>query len=126
MHTAHLILKDHPDRENMKYLVHPFVREHIFGISELTSDWTQHYKEEYQYLFPNLNVDYMKTQDGEIDDLFYLRGIQPELSDRFLGKTVHEIEELLKESIIERFPRSGVKPIGTRYGSFLLWNTLDL
>mmetsp|Transcript_13992 Transcript_13992/g.12367 ORF Transcript_13992/g.12367 Transcript_13992/m.12367 type:complete len:170 (-) Transcript_13992:19-528(-) len=108
------MLKDHPNRDNIAYMVHPGVREHIFGISETTENWNKAYEEEYQYYFPNLDISLMKNEDGEIDELYYLKNIQPELKDQFDGKTKSQMEDIIKRSMKNRFPRSGVKPEGTR------------
>ena len=103
--TAHLLLKNHPNKENIKYMIHPGVREHVFGYSEIPTDWGKLYTKEYSHLFPNLDVSLMK-ENGAFNDLFYAQDFQPDLKSKFKGKTATEIEDLIMESVKERFPRS--------------------
>ena len=71
LQTAHLLLKNHPNKENIKYVVHPDLREHLFGVSEMTEDWEEKLVKEYQFYFPNLDTSLMKNEDGTYNELFY-------------------------------------------------------
>lgn len=113
LQTAYYLLKDHPNKEKINYVIHPGVREHLVGVSEMTDKWEEKLVNEYQHYFPNLDTSLMKTKSGTFNELFYLRDIQPELKAQFKGKTKQEIEQLVRASSDERFPRSGEHVEGT-------------
>lgn len=113
MQTAYYLLRNHPNKESMKYVVHPGIREHIFGFSEMTDNWSEKFENQYQCYFPNLDASLMKTPDGEYDELFYLRDIQLEIRKNLDTSSKHELEQMVKKSSIERFPRSGELLEGT-------------
>jgi broad specificity phosphatase PhoE len=103
MQTAHYILKNHPKYQNMKFIIHPWVREHFFGTSESTIWLEDDLK---QFDFPNWDISPCLDKDGKVDELFYIRSMQKELQEEFKGKTKYEINQILKKAMINRFPRS--------------------
>ena len=107
MQTAYYLTKDHPQLDKIKFIMHPGVREHIFGTGETTRSIAELIEKEYKTYFKNLNFDLMRNEKGEIDELFYCRHMQPELREQFSNKTQDEIDTLIKGSIVKRFPRSG-------------------
>jgi len=103
LQTAYHLLKDHPKFDEMKFVVHPGVREHVFGMSETTRFLGSSLS---SCELPNLDTTPMEDENGRIDELFYTRGFQPELLERFKETPQDQIDEIIKEAISERFPRS--------------------
>ncbi|CAI2375738.1 unnamed protein product [Moneuplotes crassus] len=106
LQTAYYLLRTHPNKENMNYVVHPDIREHLVGVSEMTENWENKFIDEYQYYFPNLDSSLMRDEYGQCNELFYCKDMQPELRVKFRGKTRDEIEQLIRESAEQRFPRT--------------------
>ncbi|CAI2375142.1 unnamed protein product [Moneuplotes crassus] len=111
--TAYYLLRNHPNKEKINYVIHPGIREHLVGVSEMTDNWEDKLVNEYQKYFPNLDSSLMKTKSGYYNELFYCRDIQPELRSQFQGKSKQEIEQLIRASSEERFPKSAEIVEGT-------------
>jgi broad specificity phosphatase PhoE len=105
--------------------VHPGIREHLFGTSEFTQNWEDQYKSIYKNYFPNLDISHILTHDNKIDELFYLRGLPEEIQERIKGKTQVEANDIFKESIRARFPRSGEVLEGTYDRVFAFRNQIE-
>lgn len=114
MQTAYYLLRHHPQFESVPFVMHPGVREHVFGMSETTRNMAEAIDTKYSKLFKNLDIQHMyKEGTQEIDEIFYTRGYQPEVQEKFQGKTQDEIDEVIIEFAQKRFPRASEYLEGT-------------
>lgn len=71
--TAIEIFKDHPNKENIKFVLHPFLREHIFTFGDLPQEITKTIEELGDQL-PNLDTSLFFNPDGSPRQRYYLEG----------------------------------------------------
>ncbi|CAI2375535.1 unnamed protein product [Moneuplotes crassus] len=106
LQTAHYLLRNHPQKDEIKYVVHPGIRERVYGYCEMTRNWGDKYNRIYKNLFPNLDISLMMNQDGTYDELFYSKDFQPEVSERFKGMSKKTIDHLIMEAARDNFPKA--------------------
>ncbi|CAI2376113.1 unnamed protein product [Moneuplotes crassus] len=106
LQTAHYLLKLHPQKEDIKYVVHPGFRELLYGYSEITENWEHKLNNEYKHYFPNLDTSMMVNQDGTINELFFCQDMQVDLTKQFVNKSQEEIENIIMAYAKKRFPQS--------------------
>ncbi|CAI2374853.1 unnamed protein product [Moneuplotes crassus] len=106
LQTAHYVLRNHPQKEEIKYVIHPGIREHVYGYCEMTRNWEKKYNEEYKHMFPNLDASLMMKEDGHYDELFYSKNFQPEVSEKFSGMSKKTIDHIIMEAARDNFPRA--------------------
>ncbi|CAI2376484.1 unnamed protein product [Moneuplotes crassus] len=104
LQTAYYLLRSHPNKEKIKYIVHPSLRELLYGYSGMTRNWGHQLNKEYQYYFQNLDTSLMKNQDETYNELFFCQDVQPKLSQQFVGKSQQQIETIIMKAARANFP----------------------
>jgi broad specificity phosphatase PhoE len=104
LYSAYYLMKEHDDYESIRFLVNAKLREHYFGISESVFDIESQL---HSLTLPNLDISGMLDQNGEIDKFFYIRNFQKEIRIELEKcKTHEEIQDILREVVLERYPES--------------------
>lgn len=103
--TLH-IFKDHPNFLNMKFVIHPHIRENIMTAGDIPGDINK-LVERFSLEFPSLNTSFFPRDfEGKIDELYYTRDMTPELSERIAGLSKQQADLILCQEIKETFPKS--------------------
>ena len=97
--TAYYLLNSHHDFDKIKFVMHPGIREHIFGTGETSRNLKEQILNEYTKYFKNLDYSLLFridpiTNKEEIDELFFCRDVHPELKTQIEGKDHNEVFKL--------------------------------
>jgi hypothetical protein len=106
METAHEMFKDHPNFENIQFIIHPMLRENIMTAGDIPGNIGE-IIDEFSYKFPNLCTRYFSRDNvGELETQYYARDFRPDLSEKVEGLSKYELDLVLCDDISQTFPKS--------------------
>jgi hypothetical protein len=106
LETAYYMFKDHPNFENIKFIVHPMMRENIMTTGDLPSDINS-ILSVFSKKFPDLCTRYLpQSSFGDFDELYYARDFSPDLKKKLMGLDKLEVDLKLSKEISTNFPKS--------------------
>lgn len=93
--TAYYMFEDHPNFENIQFVIHPDLRENIMTAGDIPGSILETV-EKFSGKFPNLCMRlFPRTYDGQLDELFYTRDFSPELMEKVEGLNKYETDLVL-------------------------------
>ena len=103
--TAYFMFKDHPNFKNIKFIIHPIIRENIMTAGDIPDDINLTL-DQYGAEFPNLDTSNIPKIGDRFDDLYYTQPFHPDLKAKIKGLSKVDADLKLCDDIPQKFPKS--------------------